>query len=235
LRRIEKKIFEREINLAEKTQIMSTLFGLFQPEEIPRFILSGLNIANRPEVLRKWALLSAEGPEIFEMLASGAVAERAALEVAGWDGRSRDCVLSVLQVLRCSASIQVEIVERIKEIAIREEKAGADIIEDPRAREILESKALNHRQKTQALRELLGELRYPRLSARQKRFQREMEALGLPPEVRVIPPVSFEGSDWKMELSFTGPGELRKILDSAGSFVKSDRLETIFKAREQRR
>ncbi len=234
-RRIEKKIFERGIDLSEKAQIMSTLVGLFQPEQIPRFFLSDLNVANRPEVLRKWVLLSAREPEMREMLASGAIAERAALEVAGWDKRSRDSVLAVLEALRCSASIQVEIVELINEIAIREAKTGADIIDNPRAGEILTSKGLNHRQKTQALRELLGELRHPRLSSRQKRFQKEIEALGLPHEVRIIPPVAFEGNNWRMELSFTGPEELRKILDSAGSLVDSDRLDAIFKAREKGR
>ncbi len=226
-RRIEKKIFEREINLAEKAQIISTLLGLFQPEEIPRLFLSGLNVASRPEVLGNFALLSAMGPETLQLLASGSIAERTALEVAGWDKKSRDSILPVLQALRCSASIQVEIVEHINEIAVRDEKAGADIMESPHACQILASKELNHRQKTQALREFLSELRHPRLSSRQKRFHREIESLGLPSEVRIIPPVAFEGNNWKMELSFTGPEELRKILDSTRSLVESDRLDTL--------
>ena len=228
-RRIEKKIFEREINLAEKAQIISTLLRLFQPEEIPGFFLTGLNVANRPEVLRKWALLSAKGPETLELLASGAIAERAAIEVAGWDKRSRDSVLHVLQALRCSASIQVEIVEHINEIAMRDEKAGADIMGTPHARKIVASKNLNHRQKTQALRGFLSELRHPRLSSRQKRFQRQIESLGLPSEARIIPPVAFEGNNWKMELSFTGPEELRKVLDSTRPLVESERMDIIFR------
>jgi ParB family chromosome partitioning protein len=229
-RRIEKKIFEREIDLAEKAQIISILLRLFQSDEIPGFFLTGLNVSNRPEVLRKWALLSARGPESLALLASGAVAERAAIEVAGWDKRSMDSVLHLLQALRASASIQVEIVEHIDEIAIRHEKTGADIIETSPAREIMDSKELNHRQKTQALRELLAELRYPRLSSRKKRFRREIESLGLPSGVRIIPPVAFEGNNWKMELSFTGLEELRRIFDSAGSLIESDRLDTIFGA-----
>ncbi len=124
----------------------------------------------------------------------------------------------------------MEIVEHIHEIAMRDEKAGADIIEGPRPREILASNELNHRQKTQALREFLGELRHPRLSSRQKRFHREIESLGLPSGVRIIPPDAFEGDNWKMELSFRGPEELRKILNSAGSLVQSDRVEAIFGA-----
>ena len=142
--------------------------------------------------------------------------------------------MALLKALRCSASIQVEIVEHIDEISIRDEKERAEIIETARAREIMASKELNHRQKTQALRELLAELRYPRLSSRQERFRREIESLGLPPRVRIIPPPAFEGNNWRIELSFTGPQELRKVLDSARALVESDRLETLFRPRLRR-
>ena len=195
----------------------------------PDCFFATLNVANRPELLHKWASLWAEGPETLEILASGAIADRPAIEVADWDERSRTAVLGVLKTLRCSASIQVEIVERIDEIAIRDEKVRAEIIESPGALQILASKELNHRRKTQALRDLLAELRFPRFSSRQKRFRREIESLGLPPRVRIIPPPAFEGSNWRIELSFAGPDELRKILDSAGALVESDRMETIFR------
>jgi ParB family chromosome partitioning protein len=227
--RIEKKIFEREINLAEKAQIISTLLEVFRPEEIPRFFLSELKVSNRPEVLRNWALLSTWRPEDLQILASGAIAERAAFETAGWDEGSRDSVLRVLQALRCSASIQVEIVESIGEIAIREEKAGADVIDAPGAREIIGAKGLNHRQKTQALRKFLFELRHPRLSSRQRRFKQESEGVGLPAEVKIIPPPAFEGSSWRLELSFTGVRELCKILESTRPIVQSGRLDAILK------
>lgn len=227
-RRIEKKIFEREINTAEKAQIVSKLVELFQLKGIPRFFLSGLSVANRPEVLQKWALLSASGDEPLALLASGAIGERAAIEVADWDMKSRDSVLAVLRALRCSASIQVEIVERTREIAIREGKTEADIIEDPHTRQILDSEALNRRQKTQALREFLAEVRQPRLSSRLKRFRQQVEAIGLPPGVKIIPPAAFEGNNWTMELSFTGPGELRNVLESTRAIVGSSRLEDLF-------
>ncbi len=89
--------------------------------------------------------------------------------------------MTVLQALRCSSSIQVEIVEHINEIAIRDEKARADIVETPEAGEILASKELNHRRKTQALRDFLAGLRYPRFSARQKASCGTLNPLGCRP------------------------------------------------------
>jgi ParB family chromosome partitioning protein len=117
---------------------------------------------------------------------------------------------------------------------VRDGKGRAEVIENEGVREILASKELNHRQKTQALRNLLAELRYPRLSSRQKRFRLEVEALGLPPQVRIIPPPAFEGNNWKMELSFTGPEELRQNLHAAGSVAASNRLDTVLRPRLSR-
>ena len=231
MRRIEKRIFEREINLVEKARIISVLSELFQPAGIPDFILSELNIAKSPDIIAKWASLWALDRETLELLASGNVAERAAIEAVGWDKKSRDAVFSVLRALKCSSSIQVEIIERINEIARRDGKTGADVVEIPGVRDILESSELNHRQKTQALRDLLSELRNPRLSSRWKRFQREVEALELPPGVRIVPPVVFEGNDWKMEFRFTGPDELRKTFGLTGTVVESRLFDAVFRNR----
>jgi ParB family chromosome partitioning protein len=225
--RIEKRLFESGLDIAEKAQIISILLGLFQSGEVPEYFLSALGVANRPDFLRRWASLRAAGPQVLEILATGIICERAALELADWDAVSMNAVLRILLSLRCSASIQVEIVERIAEIAIRDGKGRCDVIESAPAGEILGSKELNHRQKTQALRNLLAELRFPRLSSEQKRFRLDVQSLGLPPQFRIIPPPAFEGDTWKMELSFTGPDKLREILASVGSAAASGRLDAV--------
>ncbi len=229
--RIEKKLFEPGLDMVEKAQIISTLLGLFEPRAIPGFLLCALNTSNRPELLHKWASLSAMMPETLEILASGVIAERAAIELSDWDQRSRSAALSLLQSLRCSAGIQVEIIEHVADIAIRDGKERAEVIRTPLAREIMSSTEMNHRQKTQALRDLFSEERYPRLSSRRKRFFVEVQSLGLPPAVRIIPPPAFEGGNWKMELSFSGPGELRKILDSSDFIAASKNLDPILAPR----
>jgi hypothetical protein len=196
-------------------------------------LLGTLNVSPRPELLKKWTLLAAEGTEILRILASGETAERAALEVADWDRESRAEVLAILRSLRCSASIQVEIAERIDEIAIRAGKNRTEIMNSTEVREILSQEDLNHRQKTQALRDLLTQLRYPRLTAREWLFREGVEALGLPAPVRIIHPPAFEGSNWKMELSFSGPVDLRSVLDAARDVTSSSRLDAVLEARQR--
>jgi ParB family chromosome partitioning protein len=230
-RRIEKRLFEPGIDIAEKAQIVSILLELFESEELPAPVLASLNVTNRPDFLRRWASLSEKGDGVLELLSLGTIAERAALEVADWDERSTNKILTILGLLKCSASIQVEMIERINELALRDGKDRSDVMEVPPIGEILVSKELNHRQKTQALRNLLSELRFPRLTSRQKRFGLEVQSLGLPPQIRIIPPPAFEGKNWKMELSFTATEELRGVLVSADSAAMSGLLDAIMSPR----
>jgi ParB family chromosome partitioning protein len=233
-RRIEKKLLESDINVAEKARIVSALLELYPSGKVPSIFLSALNLSPRPELLQSWAGLAREEPEVQEMLASGDIGERAALETAGWDRESRAAVFEVLRALRCSVSIQLEIIERIDEIAIREDKAGAEIIRDAEFQSILSDRGMNHRRKTQAVRDLLGRLRFPVMRAREQRFLQSVEALCLPSAIRIVPPPAFEGNDWRMELSFSSAGGLRDLLRAAADAAASGRLGGVLE-REKRR
>ncbi|MGC9194270.1 MAG: hypothetical protein ACP5IL_02310 [Syntrophobacteraceae bacterium] len=226
-RRIEKKIFEGEINPAEKVRIIGVLAELFGPGEIPGLFLSSLRVAGRRETIEKWVKLSFKGSQMLQALGGGELCERAAIEIADWEQTESDLVLSLLRDLRCSASIQVEIVERVKEIALREEKSRAEVLAMDTFGEVMSSRELNHREKTQLIRDFLTELRYPRLSSRRKRFEQDVEALGLPRGARLLAPEAFEGGGWQMQLSFTRGEELRKIFRAALPLVESERLEEI--------
>ncbi len=227
-RRIEKKLIEGKINLAEKARMADVLLGLFPGGKPPGFFLPALDIPSREGNLQKWAVLAQDGPATLEMLASGEIADRAALATTGWDIQSRTSALSILKDLRCSASIQAEIIERVGEIAVLEEKSADAVLNDPRVQGILSASDANHRQKTQSLRDLLSRIRFPRLARRQERFRQDLSVLRLPPWARIIPPPAFEGERWRLELSVSGPGELRDAIARAGEIAASDRLDKVF-------
>lgn len=227
-RRLEKKLFEPEMDIAEKARILSILLELFPPGDIPRPFLTELNVSPRPEVLKSWLVLAGETPEILAVLASGEIAERAALELARWDQESRAAALSILVVLRCSASIQAEIIERVDEISIREGQTRIELLQSPQVSGVLSATGANHRRKTQELRDLLSEMRFPRLRARERRFQESVRSLSLPPSVRIVPPPAFEGTGWKLELSFSNPEEFRTVYEKAGGFMGPGRLDGVF-------
>ncbi|MCE5333039.1 MAG: hypothetical protein LLG06_00460 [Desulfobacteraceae bacterium] len=227
LQRIETKLFGPGLNPAEKARIASVLIELFPSGEVPRQFFDRLRISPRREVLHAWAKLASFGPELLQVIASGDIAERAALELAEWDPESRSTALTVLAELRCSASIQVEIVERINEISLREETGRAEILHCAEAEAILSAGEMNHRQKTQMLRDHLRRLRFPRLREREHRFGEQLEALGLPGSLKILPPPSFEGNGWRLELAFTSAEDLRGGVDAVRTLLNSDGLDSL--------
>ncbi len=226
-RRIEKKLFEGELNPAEKARTAAILLELYNGEEAPGAFLAALGIGSRKGLLEKWARLS-RWPAILEILGSGEISDRAAVELSGWDYESAIIISDILKLLRCSASIQVEIIERVEEISIREDMPRLDLLNDSNFREIVSDRNKNSRVKTQSLRDLLSRMRYPRLIERERKFMLDVQSLRLPQSVRIVPPQAFEGNGWKMELHFSGPGGLREAVAAAVVVADKSILDRIF-------
>ncbi|PIU31819.1 MAG: hypothetical protein COT06_06095 [Syntrophobacteraceae bacterium CG07_land_8_20_14_0_80_61_8] len=223
--RLEAKLFGPELNPAEKAQVLARYAALVDPAELHRRVLPRLGIHTGAGSLEKWQRLAAAEDDFLNLLADGLIAERAALELVDWPTAARLRMLGMLRELRPSASIQVEILETVWEIARRERLEPLAVLEQAPVKRVLAAADHNHRQKTQALRDLLFQLRFPRLSARTARVQELLAAAGLPPTLRVRPPRSFEGGTWSLELVFSRVRELQRDLETARAFAASGRLE----------
>lgn len=223
-RRMEGKLFGPPLNTAEKAQLVHKL-SLHTPH--PRMLdlyLPQLGIAARPEMLEKWRCLALSAEQLLAAAAQGRICERAALELAGWDDESRSRMVLLLSELRCSASIQLEIIERVREIALREDASPQQVLEDEDVGRIFSGAEMNHRQKTEALRKYLYARRNPRIQAREERFRQGLATLGLPANVAVLPPHGFEGKDWQIQLHFASHDELSGTLAQLQDLLASKNL-----------
>ncbi|MBP8644946.1 MAG: hypothetical protein KBH99_02350 [Syntrophobacteraceae bacterium] len=225
--RVEEKLLGPPPNPAEKARLVHLLSRL-SPEDgsLPR-LFQALGISPRKEVLELWQRLGASGTDLLEEAASGGICERAALELARWDVDATREVLEWFRVLRCSASVQVEILERIVEIAEREKRDKIEVLRDPALRSFLSTPHQNHRQKTRKFREMLARRRFPRLHSRMDRFQEDVTALSLPEDVQLVPPRDFEGERWQIRLIFSSSGELAKGVKTAERLAQSGELEKV--------
>jgi ParB family chromosome partitioning protein len=224
IQRLEAKIGGAPLNLAEKAQIVARLAELVPHERLLQDYFPAMNLAPRPQAIDRWQRVAAAEKLLLSALAHDHLCERACLEIIDWPVDERRGMLALICELRCSASIQMEIVERITEIAMVQRKTRTDLVATPEVQDILQDAERNHRQKTQALRDLLQRWRFPRLWARQEQFQRNLDRCGLPPAIRVQPPPSFEGDGWQLQIRFSSPGELEQLLTSAHALASSQNL-----------
>ncbi|MGV8074225.1 MAG: ParB N-terminal domain-containing protein [Syntrophobacteraceae bacterium] len=229
LLRIEGKITGSPLNPAEKAQIVSKLVGCIPAKKLIGSYLPALGISSRTDMVRKWRLLAASDEILLSAVASEIISEKAALELVSWEGETEAAAeaISLLRDLRCSASIQKEILDRVTEIARGRGCERLELFRDPAFRAVASAPEMNHREKTQTMRDFLGRLRFPRLKEREDRFLRDVEAAALPGGVRLVPPASFEGVGWQLQIVFSRPEELTTRLGEAKTFAVSESLRKI--------
>lgn len=227
LLRLETKLCSLALNVAEKAQVLAALVRCALSENILQEYLPRLHLPARREVIGPWCRLAASPSRLLQSAALGTVCERAALVLADWEDDARNEGLAILEQLRCSASIQMEILEHVSEIALREGKPRVTVLTDPTVTGLLQDRHSNHRQKTQALRTALTRMRFPRLAAREMEFRETLARANLPGSIRLLPPPAFEGDGWQLTLSFSNPHELRRVLPKATAFASSPLLEEI--------
>jgi ParB family transcriptional regulator, chromosome partitioning protein len=222
--RLEAKISGAPLNLAEKAQIVARLAELMPHQRLIEDYFPVLGLAARPRAIDTWSRVASAEQLFLSALAHDRLCERAALELIDWPPVERQGMIALFCELRCSASIQMEIVERIGEIAFVQERTRADLIATQEVQDVMRDAERNHRQKTQALRDLLQRWQFPRLWSRQERFQRDLEACHLPSALRVQPPAAFEGDSWQLQIRFSSPQELAGLLISAQALAASPKL-----------
>jgi ParB family chromosome partitioning protein len=226
LRRIEAKLLG-PLNMAEKAQIIFKLAGILEHEEILTTFFPVLNIPPRPDSIEKWCRLAAGSEGLLEAIAVEDIGERPALELIDWEEGAPKEAISILRTLRCSVSIQMEILERVTEVALGQNKRRSEILSNEEIQQIVHHPQYNHRQKTQLLRNLLYRWRFPRLKTREERFEQELAEARLPSSIRLIPPRFFEGEQWQLQISFQSPRELQELLENAENLARSSRLRKI--------
>lgn len=220
VKRVEARLFGPPMNVAEKAQIVSRLATRPIERDLMKRFLDVLGLPHRPEILNKWKRLAETGTDLLEAAARGGIHERAALELARWpeNPEDRNELILMIEQLRCSASIQVEIIERFQDISMTRAQPVRDLLHSSEAQSVLGHPDWNHREKTQALREWLDGLRLPRLKARERHFAEQIGRTPPPMGVNLVPPPFFEGDRWRLDVTFTGAEQLRYLLEQVSSW-----------------
>ncbi len=138
LQRLEAKMGGAALNLAEKAQIVAKLAELMPAGQIRSEYFPVLNLALRPKAVERWSRVAAAEDLLLSALANDRLGERVVLELIDWPEIERRKMIALFCELRCSASIQMEIVERISEIALNQGKSRAEIEASPEVQDILQ-------------------------------------------------------------------------------------------------
>ncbi len=219
--RIQTLLFGPPLNGAQKADAVTGLNSRFSPEEIRLEFFPLLQIPQRSHGIEPWRLLSAQDTRFLRAVAREEISERVALELVRWEPEAFHEIADTLLEIKCSASIQWEIVERISEIAVREETSHTQVLASIKKNLIAQADDTDHRRKTAILRDILTRRRLPRLKAKEERLHGLLKKAALPAGLRVLHPPFFEGCNWQVHLHFDSQERFRELIDACMRLSRS--------------
>ncbi|MCJ7784876.1 MAG: hypothetical protein MUP41_13165, partial [Desulfobacterales bacterium] len=94
----------------------------------------------------------------------------------------------------------------------------------------LSQKELTPSQKTERIKKVLADLRYPKLNQMEKEFEKNRKDLNLPSNISLHHPPFFEGKRLKVEFQFETAEDYRVILKSLSSLPDKKEFEEIIQS-----
>ncbi|MCX7822636.1 MAG: ParB/Srx family N-terminal domain-containing protein [Syntrophobacterales bacterium] len=224
--RILTKSSESNLSLEEKANIVERLLRLYSAREVERNFLPLFSFPSKPGFSKVIVAFTKTSKEFRCAVREGIIDERIALVLATWDEESRHGMLRLLKKLRCSVSIQREILESVEDLGRAKNIPYSEVLREIEV--VLGDQNLSPREGTERVRHFLKALLFPNLMARRNSFEKTLKSLELPYGVELKPPDQFEGDEWEMKVRFSKPQELLDKLKIFNSKISMEVLDKIF-------
>jgi len=217
-------LIQRKMNEIEKAMVVQRLARLVEHEQIITEFMPMLDIPANRQTLNLFLGLE----ELEEPIKASIAVERLSLRIAdlmmslGTEDRLK--INELFTALKWSFNQQWEAIQWIMEIASREGRSIEEVINDREVTEILHSSRMSNPQKLKAIVKVLKRRRFPSLMKAENEFIKGISALPLPKGVKISPPPSFEGIDYRVEIVFTKGKELRDRLEKLSHLPSLDKI-----------
>ncbi len=196
------------LNLVEKANSVKILLKYFQEEEVIKKYLPLLGLPPVFSCLEELLLIEALDPEIKKGIFNGTVVKKNGLSLSGL-GSEGLLLYRLFKKVNLSTSKQAEIIESCCDISRRDQLSISEIISEKEITEALSRDDLTLSQKGDRIRFFLRKKRFPMLIGLEDKFLKLKKKLGLPKNIKIEPPPSFEGDVYSLQINFRNLAELK--------------------------
>lgn len=167
-----------------------------------------LGLPDTPDLIGKLLPLCALPGELQSGIRSETISLSMARTLSALDHDLAVALTRLFSDLRLSLNKQREVLTLLREIALREERTAADVLNDAAVQSILGDAEADRNQRAAALRRWLRRRRYPAVSRAEAAFTEAVRDLPLGEGVQLIPPKGFESPVYTLSLTFKSRSEL---------------------------
>lgn len=216
LKAVAENSLERSLNLIETSRALLLLEQHAPAGSIPSEDASALGLPTHAGLAAKVKTLCRMPEEVQAAVLEEALSFAMACEIGQLEEGPAVAFARLFRRLKTSLNKQREIVTLVSEIACREGIDSRAVLSEPGVLGVQDAEDLDRNQKTQRIRRLLRQRRFPALAAAEDHFHALRRRLKLGENLQLAPPRDFEGTRFTLTLNFERleeVGRLRAKLD----------------------
>jgi len=201
----------------EPSAVIQRYLPLFSLEPNEKILGTYLSLAEMEDEVKRYVLKEEVSRSNIRLLASMSSQDRMALH-------------PLLSRLKLGENRLREMLTLLNEISRREQVSIKEIIDHPEIQAFLSQKELTPIQRTERVKRVLMDLRYPKMRRMEEEFEKKRKGLNLPSGVSLHHPPYFEGNGLRIEFQFQTSEEFRSIVTSLSLLSDREELKEILQS-----
>lgn len=226
---LHENLTTRGLNTVEKAIVLKRLVHDFNVNRtvVIKTYLPLLSLETHEKILNTFLSLVRMEDEIKKYILKEEVSRSNIRILSTFTSKDRTAILRLISPLKMSENRLREVMTLLEEISRRERCAVQEVVDRREIEAILSEKETSPSQKTERVKKVLMDYRYPRMSRIEERFERKKRELNLPPNVSLHHPPFFEGRGLKIEFQFETMDEYRSVISSLSLLDKTELEEML--------
>jgi ParB-like chromosome segregation protein Spo0J len=204
----------RGFNTIEKAIALDKLVHRFQvdPVVLIKDFLPLFSLEPNEKILNTYLSLARMEDGVKMYVLKEEVSRSNIRKLSALTGDDRISLLTLISSLKLGENRLREILTLFEEISQRDRLMVKEIVHRPEIQDILFQEEITPSQKTERVKKILMDLRYPRMHEMEERFEKKRGELNFPAGVSLRHQPFFEGKGLRMEFQFETVEEYRAIL-----------------------
>jgi len=228
---LHENLTARGLNTVEKAIALEKLIYRFQLDSavVIKTFLPLFSLEPNEKILNTYLSLARMEDEVKRYVLKEEVSRSNIRRLSAFTPDDRMAILSLISYLKLGENRLREMFTLLEEISKRDQIMVKEIVGHPKIQAILSQKEITPSQRTEHVKKILLDLRYPKMRQREMEFEEKRRTLNLPSGVSLHHQPFFEGKGFKLEFQFETLEEYRSILSSLLKIVDKEEFKEMIK------
>ena len=211
----------RSFNLVEKADILVCLEALFDHAVLRSEFLPALEIPAKNRFIERYRAINGLPEAVRSLLAQGKMDGETVDLLKSWQPDEIERLIDLLGGMSFNRNKLKEIVKLFDDLAGRDRKTPVEIFT------LIRKEYPDCLESVTALRRQLDNWMFPFLSEAENRFQELCRSLQLAENLRLIPPPSFEGNAYTLQINFRNFNQWQAAHDQVAA-IEAEKIHELF-------